>query len=239
MKKKFLGIVALCILLSSAAFASTSGDKTHSKKKHRRVLPVKITGVPVGPTSEALKAAISRISSSSGFQKNMAGVKYRVLSSHYVDDGTQKPSRFQAVIYDYTNDRTFSATGDISGKEDVALKEESYQPGSSDEEFAEAVAIVRNSVTSLSSGSVYPFGPMPPVTVLNGSTERLVNVGLSARDSSGKNEIVGVSLKRGVVVHYPNNAPPTALATADACGPPAVNPGPNPNGSGAVQITVT
>lgn len=238
MSTRFLGIVVVTVVMLSAAFATTPDGKRH-RKAHRRILPVTITGVPVGPTKEQLNAAVSRISLSSGFQKNMAGVKYRVLSSHYIDDGSRNPGRYQAIIYDYTNDRTFSATGDISGKEDPALHEESYQPESSEEEFAEAVEIARNSVTSLVNGDVYPFEPMPPVTVLNGTTERLVNVGLSARSASGKNEIVGVSLKRGVVVHYPNNAPPTALATADACGPPAISPGPTPNGTGASQITVT
>jgi hypothetical protein len=241
-KKKVFGSIIVCCVVVSAGFASSLLDGKIPKKKSRRIAPpVKIIGIPVGPSREALKNSLARIQSSGGFQKDLAGVKYRILSSQYIDNGTSKPTRFQATIYDYTNDRTFTATGDLAGMEDVVLKEEAFQPRTSDEEFAEAVSIVQGDAglgTSLDNGSLNPFEPMPPITVINGTTGRLVNVGLGARNSSAKNEIVGVSLKRGVVVHYNGGAPPSALAAADACGPPANIPStPNP-GPGSAQITV-
>jgi hypothetical protein len=76
---------------------------------------------------------------------------------------------------------------------------------------------------------------MPPTTVLIGTIERLVNVGLGAANSSAHDEIVSVSIKRGEVIHYDDGAPATALVAPEGCGPPAgAN---NGSGSGAAQIT--
>jgi hypothetical protein len=241
MKKRFFVVVIVCGLAFSVAFALAPGGDTPVKKSKRRGGPVQIIGVPAGPTRDVLNKAVSRILSDDGFQKSLAGVKYRILSSQYIDNGTPKPTRFQATIYDYTNDRTFTATGDLAGQEEIKFREEAFQPSSSQEEFAEAVAIAKGDVRLfplISNGSLSPFEPMPPVTVINGTTERLVNVGLSAKNSSARNEIVGISIRRGVVVHYETGAPPAALATTDACGPPANIPSlPNP-GPGSAQITV-
>jgi len=239
---RFLGVILVCSLALSAAHGLPNGGDPKSKKRSKRArAEVKITGVPAGPPKTALDAAVSRLAASSDFQSTFGTVKYRVLSSQYLDNGTQTPTRFRSIIYDYTNDRTYSATGDLAGREAVKFTEEAFQPVRSDEEFAEAAAVARSEeglAASFAGGGLTVYEPMPPITVLNGTIERLVNVGILSRAGTFKHEIVGVSLKRGVVVHYDGGAPPTARATDAVCGPPANIP-PEPNGFGQVQITVT
>ncbi|MEP6903368.1 MAG: hypothetical protein ABJA66_16695, partial [Actinomycetota bacterium] len=112
-----------------------------------------------------------------------------------------------------------------------------------DEEFNEAVSILAKDEklnAALKSGALKTFRPMPDVTILDGTIERLVNVGLNAANGSGQNEVVSVSIKRGAVIHYPENAPPTSKATPEACG--VANAGQTTTSSGTAgqyQMTVT
>ena len=239
---RFLSVILVCCFGFSVALALPPvGDNVPKKKTKRSRPEVKISGFPLGPSRAALDTAVARLSASSSFQTTLGGSKYRVISSEYIDNGTPTPTRFRAVIYDYTNDRTYSATGDAADNHPVSLNEEAFQPGRSDDEFAEAASIVRSSTglaDSFASGGLSTYEPMPPITVLNGTIERLVNVGILSITGSVKHEIVGVSLKRGAVVHYPDGAPPSARAIEDVCGPPANIPG-GPNGSGQIQINIT
>jgi len=83
---------------------------------------------------------------------------------------------------------------------------------------------------------------MPPITVLEGTRERLVNVGVRGFEGSDADEIVGVSISRGVVVRYGQNAPRESLGAADGgtCGIPDSGQAPSGRGlAGQYQLAVT
>jgi hypothetical protein len=148
------------------------------------------------------------------------------------------------VFYDYTNDRTVVAEADFAGTETVKVRQETYQPNPSPEEYAEALRILNGDTrlgTSLRSERASTFAPMPPITVLEGTTERLVNVGVRGFNGSDSDEIVGVSISRGVVIRYNQNAPRESLGATDgACGIPNANQSPSGRGlAGQYQLAVT
>ena len=192
-------------------------------KSSRRQAPLVLKVAAWGPSQAQIDAGIARVENSSAVRSFLSGTKNRQLEFEYIDiedksAPSQTPKRFRVVFYDYTNDRTIVAEGDFAGNEAVTAREEYRNPTPNDEEFNEALAILANDPQlgpDLKAKNLKSFQPMPPATVLDGTTERLVNVGLRG----AQNEIVGVSIKRGVVVRYEKNAPPQSKSTEGSCGP--------------------
>jgi hypothetical protein len=243
-KNRSYYVALLCMLCVSAAFADVSES---ARKRSKRQTLVKIVVKPWGPTQADVDAAKLRASSSPAVQAELKGTKFRLIDFSYIENdnkllGTRPPARFRAVFYDYTNDRTLAASGDFAGKDVITVKEEFYQPTPDDEEFNEAIAVLKADSslgTLLKRGMLEPFRPMPDVTVLEGTVERLVNVGLKSRDASAQNEVVSVSIKRGVVIRYPSHAPAASKATPDACGiPNAGQATTSQNTAGQATLTV-
>jgi hypothetical protein len=227
--KRVFGCLSLMLCLAaSIAFA---GGNVETTSKRQKSIDIKVT--PWGPTQADVDSAKIRVEKSAAVQSVLNGAKYRLLDFKYVENenkpvGSQYPTRFKVVFYDYTNDRTVVAESDFAATETIVVREEFYQPVPSNEEFDEAVAILEKDArfnNALKGSSLKAFRPMPPTTVLDGTTERLVNVGLSARGASATNEVVSVSIKRGEVIRYPESAPETAKAEAGSCGIPSAHQG--------------
>lgn len=237
-KSRFWGVAVILLFVTSFVFA---GDTTNKAKK-RSELPIRIKVVPNGPAQELLDAAKLRTEKSPAMKDLLKGAKYRVISVSPADNGTQAPNRFQAVIYNYSTDQTFVAEGDLAGKEAVAVHEEFFQPIPNDEEFDEAVGILKADERfkdMFARGDIMPFRAMPDITVLDGTKERLLNVGIDSRTGSG-NEVVSVSINRGVVIRYDSGAPLTSRAAPEACG--VSNSGQSTTSSGTAgsfDLTVT
>ncbi|HEY0658628.1 MAG TPA: hypothetical protein VGD05_09140, partial [Pyrinomonadaceae bacterium] len=224
----------------------TCAEKNTETRAKKRQNPSTIKVKPWGPAQEQIDAAKLRAERSEAVQNLLKGTKYRLLGFSYLENEnksskTQIPTRFKVVFYDYTNDRTIVAEGDFANKETFSVREEFYQPVPNDEEFNEAVAILQKDARfseSLKKQSVNTFRPMPPTTVLDGTIERLVNVGIDSRDGSGTNEVVSVSIKRGAVIRYSDKAPKTARAESGSCGIPSAGQGSTSNGvAGQSQVT--
>ena len=162
-------------------------------------------------------------------QAELSGSKYRLLSFEFVEneDKTsvkqQMPSSYNAVFYDYTKNRTLVAQGKFDEVGQITIREEAYQPTPNDEEFEEAVRILKrdnNFVSLFKSNEIKTFRPMPDVSTPDGTNHRLVNVGVMGVDSSSRNEVVSVDMLRQLVIRYAENAPPQSKATPEACGIP-------------------
>jgi hypothetical protein len=240
----FFGLGLVCCLIGSVA---ATGENTSKKRAKRAEQPLDIKVVPWGPTQEAFDAAKLRVERSGELQSMVKGAKYRLLEFGYVDNETkigptQPPTRFRAVYYDYTNDRTIVAESDFAGREAILVRQEYVNPTPTDEEFGEAVSILskdKRFTESLKNETLKTFQPMPPTTVLDGSAERLINVGLRARGST-ENEIVSVSIKRGEVIRYDENAPPQSKSMAGSCGSASSGESTSSqNTAGQYQMTVS
>ncbi|MEO8572327.1 MAG: hypothetical protein ABI481_00035 [Pyrinomonadaceae bacterium] len=230
--------VMLIFVLVSCAMAKYSGPRG-SKKKGGLIIKAAIWG----PSQEEANAAARRVENSPAVQSFLNGVRYRLLSLDYLAESKSKserpPTRFRLVFYDYTNDRAIVAEADFAGRESITVREEYSDPLPNDEEFNEALAILRGDSrysNDLASGAMKAYQPMPPTTILDGTVERLLNVGL--RGAGTQNEIVGVSIKRGEAVRYEGNAPPQSRSVEGSCGPSSAGQTTTSNGT-AGQATLT
>ncbi|MGI8638722.1 MAG: hypothetical protein ACR2MG_02050 [Pyrinomonadaceae bacterium] len=245
--KKFSQVFSgLCLGLTLVVNLAVAADNT-PKRTRRAQAPVAIKVVPWGPSQELVDAAKLRVERSKAVQSELGGTKYRLLEFSYLENESksqtkQPPTRFRVVFYDYTNDRTIAAVGDFAGVEAITIHEEFYQPLPNDEEFAEAVRVLKQTEgfgSLLKNETLKTFQPMPPVTILDGTKERLVNVGLNTFGSAGKNEVVSVRMKDGKIIRYDKGAPETSLAAPTACGVPNAGQFTTSNGTaGQSQLTV-
>jgi subtilisin-like proprotein convertase family protein len=136
------------------------------------------------------------------------------------------PTRFDATIYDATEEMAFDLVLDAKGKE-LSRKALAGQPARTLEELDDASTIVRENAAfaeAVAGGALTIYEPMPAITV-DAEGRRLVNVGVISQASEGqsieKNEIVSVHIPTATVVRYGTGAPPTSSAALLACGPPA------------------
>lgn len=236
--------LGLVFCLMANVFAEGEGTTKKRTKRAEQKLDIKITAW--GPAQVEFDAAKARVERSAELQNLLKGAKYRLLEFSFVENEnkalpTQPPTRFRAVFYDYTNDRTIVAESDFAGREAILVRQEYFNPTPNDEEFNEAISILQKDKRfsdALKNGTMKTFQPMPPTTVLDGTVERLVNVGLRGNDSE-QNEIVGISIKKSEVIRYPDNSPPQSKSMAGSCGPSSAGQSTtNQNTSGQYQMTV-
>ncbi len=248
MKKLNLVLFSFGLIFVLAIVNFAAGGENTSKREKRTQVPVEIKVTAWGRTQAEINAARLRVEQSSEVQKFLSGTRYRLLEFNYVNNEdksqpTQIPARFQAVFYDYTNDRTFVAAGGFDAATAITVTEAFYQPIPNDEEFDEAVRLLQQDArfsSLLKVGTITPFRPMPPVTILAGTTERLVNVGLDTHGVEAKNEVLSVGLKNGRVIRYDRGAPEMSLAAPEACGVPSAGQGTTGRGTaGQYQLTVS
>ena len=248
MEKLYRVLFTLGVGLILATVNPTYANENAPKREKRAKEKVEVKVVAWGPTQEIIDAAKLRVERSAEVQKELGGTRYRLLEFNYIDNESksrpaQVPTRFRVVFYDYTNDRTLVAETDFAATESITVREEFYQPNPSDEEFDEALRILGRDArfgAALQSERVRASRPMPPTTVLEGTRERLINVGLEGLSDSAQNEIVGVSIIRDSVIRYPERAPETARSAPEACGIPSAGQGTTPRGTaGQYQLTVS
>ncbi|MCY7376237.1 MAG: hypothetical protein LH472_09740 [Pyrinomonadaceae bacterium] len=244
---RVLSGLGLGLILTTSSLAGISENESVPKREKRAQQRVEIKVTPWGRTQAEVDAANARVERSAEVQKELGGTRYRLLESSYIENEVkgqpaQIPARFRVVFYDYTNDRTIIAESGFDSASPVVVRQEFYQPNPNDEEFAEAVRILQGDARFgglMRGDQVRTFRPMPPVTVLSGTTERLVNIGIEGLSDTTNNEVVSVSINRAEVLRYDRRAPETSSAAPDACGIPSAGQATTSRGTaGQYQLSV-
>lgn len=244
MNRKFsfaLALIGLFTMVYSVAAAGNEAAPTRARRASKKLI---VTGKAWGPTQADVDAARQRVESSEVVRRELSGSKYREVGFEYLyGDSEQKeqaskpPTRFRIVYYNYSTDMALITEGDFAAMAPIEAHWETVVPGVGEGELTAAYQLMDRDTgmkAKRSSGSKY-YPAMPPTTVING--ERLVNIGIM-NESTGENEIVGISFKNDKIVRYQNNAPPASAASPDSCGIP--NGGQAPTGQGvAGQATLT
>ena len=212
---------------------------------------LKITAVPWGPTQADMGAATRDALRSPAVLKYIRGTSYRKLSSEFIspDDKysatPQPPTRYRVTIYDYTHNRTVIAEGTFGKPDSITASLSTGQPPPSEEEFTFAEKIVARDQRfgpAIRDKSLKTYHPMPPVLYPQSETstvERTIMVGLlPSGPGNFRNEVVGVNMTCKQLVRYENGAPPTSLASPEACGIASASQGTTSNGT-AGQYLVT
>src|SRR6476469_7520665 len=142
----FRAAILACVLVIGFLLASFAQKQPATKlippkddKADASTFKIKI--VPVGPTEADLQALKQTLVSQPAIRA-LQSTNFRQLSMQ-LSEPDRKTSRFQAVYYDYTNQRAFTVEGALSDPAaSVAQVQDGWQPPSSEEEFQDAVAVL-------------------------------------------------------------------------------------------------
>jgi hypothetical protein len=245
-------LVTAGLLLASFAQRqpAAKSDASKSDAPKADASKFKVTIVPVGPTDADLQSLKQTLVSQPAV-KALQSANIRHLYTQ-LSAPEQKASRFQAVFYDYTNQRAFTAEGPLADPAAAKVEvQKGWQPPSSEEEFDEAVAVLKADPAlgkALTSGALTAYRPMPPVLEAGADgipvSARLINVGLlpNPDKTAASHQIVGVDLAARKMVPYPDGRPVNAQAetTPPPCGATGASQSTTARGTaGQYQMTVT
>lgn len=211
---------------------------------------------PKGHTEEELTRLTHQVLARPEIQSMLVGTKYRILSAAFIEDelpqktpfgasnNPQDGRNFQLQIYDYTNGRLLTISGENNFNSPSHISETFSQPVPIHDEFEEAIRILNGDPAfSSNSPSWKPYTAMPPTIAPEETgaahSDRIIPVGIEPDSQLRKHEIVGVNLSRGTVHRFSSGAPKTAEATERVCGAPPARQGVTRKGlPGRADITV-
>ena len=247
-RKVFLWSLALTFVVGLGVFTGLSRkSKASSPTRTLTQDGITIAVTPVGPTQEMMSQAVSAIYADPAGQKYLNGNRVRQLSFEVLDPVPRslEGERYRVTFYDYTNNRPVIAEGAFAATRAPEFTTPNWQPLPSEEEFFAAVDTVKRSVLFSGAsrrGLLRFYRPMPPLLneAMGTRADRTVNVGFRSSDANIPSQIVSVNLIRGTVQTHAGNAPPTALSTPEACGPPGAGQGTTPrNTAGQFDVVVS
>lgn len=233
---------------NNAGPSEQSGVKGNSGKRTKSSHLINIT--PWGPTQETIDNAKGNLLQHPAVQQYLKGTRFRLVSFEFIDKGKingniEPPESYRAILFDYTNNRAYTATGRFNNSE-VRVDRTSVQPEPSEEEFNAAVEIL------LKEPKIGPgigdkvrdvYRPMPPL--INGSlpvgkVNRTIAVGLQAKDGSIPAEIVGVDMISEMIIRFAGGAPATSIASPTVCGPSSAGQSTTPRGTaGSYNVIIS
>jgi hypothetical protein len=159
------------------------------------------------------------------------------------------PDRFRVTFYNYSTNRTVFAVASLAKPTLVQVTESAVQVRPSQEEFADAVLAMRDDSAvgpSIRDGRLIPYQSMPPLVgeeLPDGTTDRVVAVGLLPRQGMQGHEIAGVRMATREVLRFGvterGRAPRMAAAHNPICGLPYAAQSTASHVPGSVWITVT
>jgi hypothetical protein len=206
-----------------------------TSRREEQELRVKVEAF--GPSPEQVESLAQRVTKHREVQKHLAKTRHRLLHVDLLDPTDrpksarpEPPSRFRAVYFDYTNNRTVLATGSVAKPTTLAITESGLHPRPSEEEFHEAVRVLMDHPElggALREGRLLAYPPMPPLVSderPDGRVERTVAVGLLPREGTQGHEIVAVNMTRRQALRFQpserGRAPAMSAAHNPICGLP-------------------
>jgi hypothetical protein len=225
-----------------------------TSRVHEKEVGVKVQSF--GPRPDQIQALAHTVTSHRAVRAYLAKTRFRLLRIEVVEPfedtkpARPKPqNRFRAVFYDYTNNRTVFATGNIAKATTLEVSESAIQPLPNQEEFDEAVSMLREHSElgpALRADRLTPYPPMPPLvgeSLPDGRVERTIAVGVVPRQGTQGHEIAAVNMIQRKVIRFEpserGRAPLSSAAHNPICGQPVANQATAQGVAGSVWVTVT
>jgi hypothetical protein len=188
-----------------------------------------------GPKPEQVQDLARTVMRHRTIQEHLAKTRHRLLRIDLLDAPEEpkpvrprSPNRFQATFFDYTNNRTVFARGALAKPTRLDVAESGVQPRPTQEEFQEAISILKKDPEigkALREDRLRPYRPMPPFVgeeQSDGRIERTIAVGLLPREGMSGHEIVGVNMVKRTLVRFDpsdrGRAPAMSAAHNPICG---------------------
>jgi len=226
------------------------------RKSGSRQAEIEVRVEPYGPSASDVETLARRIEKHRAVQAQLSKNRYRLLQMDALDadDGIKSekpkpPDRFRATFYNYSTNRTVFAVGSLSKPGAVEVIESGLQLRPSQEEFNEAARALQNDPNlgpAVRDGRLIPYQAMPPLVGQeqpDGTSQRVVAVGLLPREGMRGHEIVGVHLSTRGVLRFGasprGRAPLMSAAHNPICGLPYAAQPTASHVPGSVWVTVT
>ncbi|WP_107357999.1 hypothetical protein [Streptomyces agglomeratus] len=148
-----------------------------------------------------------------GVRQQLPGERLRMADFRLLEKDGGEDAAFQAVIHDPDSYRSVLVNGRLSALGEAQARSVRFRPRPSAEEFAQAVeAVSAHPELSqiLARDGAHPYRPMPPLADIehaDGTTDRIVTVGLRDPGGEMKHRIVGVRMRDGIVLPSPVGVP--------------------------------
>jgi hypothetical protein len=208
-----------------------------------------------GPTPEQVQALAQSVTRDRTIQKYLAKTRHRLLHVALLETPEEPksarpkvPNRFRATFFDYTNNRTIFVTGSLRKAARLEVIESGLQPWPSEDEFQDAVSIIKRNGelgNALREQRLRPYRPMPPLVaeeLPDGRVERILAVGLLPREGERGHEIVGVNMIHRKMIRFEaserGRAPAMAAAHNPICGLPNAFQSTARGVAGSIWVTV-
>src|SRR4051794_11377541 len=141
----FFRVTLLACFLGGGILLATFAQKQPPMKANAKAdaSTFKITVVPVG-LSDAELQTLNQTLLAQPAVKALQSANIRHLYTQ-LSQPEQKASQFQAVFYDYSNQRTFTAEGSLTDPAAAQVRvQNEWRPPPSDDEFQDAVSVLKS-----------------------------------------------------------------------------------------------
>lgn len=189
---------------------------------------------------EAAEALTAELTALPGVRERLPGAGLRIADFRLLDRDGGEDGGFAAVVHDPESYRSARVIGRLGALGDAEVRAVRYRPLPDREEFARAVAAVRADPELglvLAREGAHAYRPMPPpadIEKADGTSERVVTVGVRDPDGEIKHRIVGVRSRDGAVITAPAGV--VASARHDCETTPGVDDCPATPGHRAVRV---
>ena len=255
MKRKLLVSIAVSVIaggsLLLAVTLAGSRPETNLGPEPTRQTGRTIRVTPWGASQQAIDSAKAAAITHPSVQRYVRGTRHRLLHFEFLEAAakpvgrSEPPSRYRVTIFDYTNNRAIIAGGRFDDRK-LEVTTELAQPLPSEEEFDEAVAILRQDPElgpRIIEKSLLPYNPMPPIAgdgTSRSRPDRTLTVGLLPKEGGADHKIVGINMVRQTVVTYAGGAPPTSSAAPLHCGASEASQPTTPRGTaGQFEVVIS
>ena len=204
-----------------------------------------------GPTQAEITKYQEALRQNETLRKLLQNTEFKILSFRMEAipgkrrSATNYTTGYEAIGFNYTDNTGFRIHGDVRNIDDFTFETFEQQPIPSNEEFLDAVNIVKEDPQLgplLKQGLLRAYPPMPPLVPdpwHPSSAPRALGVGLMPTQGSGaRHEIVGVSMASRNILHFAGGAPPTSGAGRTVCNPPP-SAGSSGYGNGELTLHIT
>jgi hypothetical protein len=228
-----------------------AAGRSTAKGDRERVEALDVELEPFGPNDRVLASAARVIQAHPDVIAALRETRHRLLYTEVLEPPRaakeRRPvavNRVRATFFDYTNNRALLVDRAVEGEERLAITDTGLEPLPSDDEFDEAVGVLREEREIgawLREEQVQAYRPMPPlvpVELPDGRRARVISVGLLPAAEGAPHEIVGVNLLDHSVIRFEGHAPENAQAHNPICGSPNAFQATASSAAGQVWVTV-
>ncbi|MFC8917727.1 hypothetical protein ACFT5C_18340 [Streptomyces sp. NPDC057116] len=176
---------------------------------------------PYETETDAASAVTGDMMALSAVREKLPGKQLRMFDFRLLEKDGGSSAPFQAVVHDPETYRSVMVSGKLSALGEADVRSVRFRPRPDAEEFARAVEAVGSHPEFgqvLTRDGAHVYRPMPPLADIehaDGTTDRVVTVGVRDPGGEVKHRVVGVRMRDSVVIPSPAGVPAPASSECE------------------------